>query len=81
MPSTGEMLALMGPSGSGKTTLLNILARRGAATTGKVYVDGTDLKLNDFREISAFVEQEDALIGSMTVRETVAFAAKLSLTG
>ena len=72
----------MGPSGSGKTTLLNTLARRSAnsgSTTGTVLTNGTHLPQSAFREISSYVEQEDALIGSLTVRETVDFSARLSL--
>lgn len=33
------------------------------------------------RSMSTYVEQEDHLIGSLTVRETVEFAAKLALPG
>lgn len=79
----GEMLAIMGPSGSGKTTLLNALAHRvaaaGATTTGKIMANGQESSLSMIRDLSAYVEQEDALIGSVTVRETVTFAARLSL--
>ncbi|KAL6856410.1 P-loop containing nucleoside triphosphate hydrolase protein [Trichoderma novae-zelandiae] len=79
----GEMLAILGPSGSGKTTLLNALAHRAAATnattTGNVLVNGHKVSLEGIRDLSTYVEQEDALIGSLTVRETVLFAARLSL--
>ena len=71
----------MGPSGSGKTTLLNTLARRGTAsgsTTGTVLTGGTYLSQSAFREVTSYVEQEDALIGSLTVRETIEFSARLS---
>jgi ABC-type multidrug transport system ATPase subunit len=65
--STGEMIALMGPSGSGKTTLLNVLARRPAAASasvkGTLLLDGRPLHTKTLREISTYVEQEDALIG------------------
>ncbi|KAI0480152.1 hypothetical protein GGR56DRAFT_671296 [Xylariaceae sp. FL0804] len=82
----GEICALMGPSGCGKTTLLNVLARRAGAggrarehVAGEVLVDGAAaVPLRAFRAVSAFVEQEDALIGSLTVRETLDFAARLS---
>lgn len=78
----GEMVALMGPSGSGKTTLLNTLAQRQtAAVTGKVLVNGHDISLATHRSIASFVEQEDTLIGSLTVEETLNFAARLSLPG
>ena len=39
----GEFMALMGPSGSGKTTLLNLIAGIDRATSGSVFVAGTDL--------------------------------------
>lgn len=79
----GEMLAIMGPSGSGKTTLLNVLAHRvaaaGATSTGNICVNGQTANLKMIRDLSAYVEQEDALIGSLTVKETMMFAARLSL--
>ena len=74
----------MGPSGSGKTTLLNSLAHRGnraASTEGNIYVDGAAPSTATLRKLSSYVEQEDALIGSLTVRETVDFSTRLSLRG
>lgn len=71
----------MGPSGCGKTTLLNVLAQRDAhaqKVSGDVLVNGVKAPLGTFRDITCFVEQEDALIGSLTVRETIDFAARLS---
>ncbi|KAM3524930.1 hypothetical protein MY4038_007512 [Beauveria bassiana] len=79
----GEMLAIMGPSGSGKTTLLNALAHRiaaaGSTTTGDILVNGQPASLKTIRDLSAYVEQEDSLIGSLTVKETMVFAARLAL--
>ncbi|KAI5364888.1 Putative AAA+ ATPase domain, ABC-2 type transporter, ABC transporter [Septoria linicola] len=76
----GELVALMGPSGSGKTTLLHTLAQRQTATVrGQVLVNGEEHPLTTHRAISSFVEQEDTLIGSLTVEETLKFAARLSL--
>ncbi|KAJ5414276.1 hypothetical protein N7509_000903 [Penicillium cosmopolitanum] len=79
----GELVALMGPSGCGKTTLLNVLARRPAASGAKVlgdsYVNGTKVDSSAFGRMTSYVEQEDTLIGSLTVRETLKFAADLSL--
>lgn len=81
----GELVALMGPSGCGKTTLLNVLARRaassGAKTTGDCLVNGIKPDTETFGRITSYVEQEDALIGSLTVYETLKFAADLSLPG
>ncbi|KAJ5777572.1 hypothetical protein N7520_000818 [Penicillium odoratum] len=77
----GELVALMGPSGCGKTTLLNVLARRptGGKVSGQCYVNGARIESGAFGRMTSYVEQEDALIGSMTVRETLKFAADLSL--
>ncbi|KAK2011104.1 ABC transporter [Colletotrichum eremochloae] len=77
----GEICALMGPSGCGKTTLLNVLADRptnAASVGGAVLVNGAKASRADFRRISRFVEQEDALIGSLTVRETLLFTSRLA---
>lgn len=71
----------MGPSGCGKTTLLNILSRRlkSNSVTGTQLLSGSPFDDTTLRAISTYVEQEDHLIGSLTVRETVEFAAKLAL--
>ncbi|KAK4210943.1 P-loop containing nucleoside triphosphate hydrolase protein [Rhypophila decipiens] len=79
----GEICALMGPSGCGKTTLLNVLASRptGAQNVdAAVLVNGSKPSREAFRQMSRFVEQDDALIGSLTVRETLHFASRLAST-
>ncbi|CAE7009589.1 hypothetical protein P3342_003048 [Pyrenophora teres f. teres] len=79
----GEVMALMGPSGSGKTTLLNVLAHRAAMPKATIQhhlnINGAPTSLHSFRKLSSYVEQEDALIGSLTVNETMYFAAQLAL--
>lgn len=74
----------MGPSGSGKTTLLNVLARRsapGLRTEGQLFLNEQPVPpLSEFSALSSFVEQEDRLIGSLTARETVDFAARMAST-
>src|SRR5215471_3368755 len=80
---TGTLLALMGPSGCGKTTLLNILSRRlkSNSVTGTQRLLGSPFDSTTLRAISTYVEQEDHLIGSLTVHETMEFSAKLALPG
>lgn len=69
------MLAIMGPSGAGKSTFLDVLAGRKAASAGSIQLDGNTNF--DMRSVSAYVEQEDALLGVLTCRETLSFAARL----
>jgi len=63
--------------------LLNVLAHReatvGASVSGLMYVNGAQSNSKDFCKLSSFVEQEDALVGSLTVQETLRFAARLAL--
>ncbi|KAL8816231.1 MAG: hypothetical protein Q9223_004726 [Gallowayella weberi] len=47
--------------------------------SGALTVNAFPISTTDFQSISSYVEQEDALIGSLTVRETLDFAARLSL--
>jgi ABC-type multidrug transport system ATPase subunit len=79
----GQVLAIMGPSGCGKTTMLNALAHRLASTKmevdGNILVNGEPITASRLSRIARYVEQEDALIGSLTVKETVGFAAQLAL--
>ncbi|GMR39882.1 hypothetical protein PMAYCL1PPCAC_10077, partial [Pristionchus mayeri] len=78
----GEVLAIMGSSGAGKTTLLNILAHRntkGIEVEGAIKVNGLRVTRDFMQKISAYVEQEDAFIGSLTVREHLRFVASLRM--
>ena len=80
----GKVLALMGPSGCGKTTMLNALAHRLVSTkmqvTGTIQVNGQSTTASKLSNVARYVEQEDALIGSLTVKETVDFGARLALS-
>ena len=48
----GEFMAIMGPSGSGKSTLLNMIGALDRPTSGKVYINGTDLSLLNDNQIA-----------------------------
>ncbi|KAH7277482.1 hypothetical protein KP509_39G053900 [Ceratopteris richardii] len=76
----GHFTAIMGPSGSGKSTLLDALAGRLATNTmqtGIVMLNGRKRKL--CYGAAAYVTQDDNLIGTLTVRETITYSAKLRL--
>lgn len=71
----GEIVALVGHSGAGKTTLVNLLPRFYDPTSGRVLVDGVDLRqvdLNSLRKQLGLVPQEVVLF-STTVYENIAF--------
>jgi ABC-type multidrug transport system ATPase subunit len=63
--------------------LLNALAHRPFAkkfsVNGQILINRAKASSNSFRRASCYVEQEDSLIGSLTARETLNFAAKLGL--
>ncbi|KAJ5174837.1 ABC-2 type transporter [Penicillium canariense] len=79
MPS-GSLTAIIGSSGSGKTSLLNLMAGRmsisRATVSGKTTFNGNS-DINSVR--SAYVMQEDVLIPTLTVRETLQYSADLRL--
>ncbi|XP_071829137.1 broad substrate specificity ATP-binding cassette transporter ABCG2-like isoform X2 [Apostichopus japonicus] len=74
------MNAILGPTGSGKTSLLDVLAARKEpkGLAGQVLIDGKPLPKN-FRLISGYVVQDDVIMGTLTVRENLAFSAALRL--
>ncbi|RDX74000.1 ABC transporter G family member 11, partial [Mucuna pruriens] len=76
----GTFTALMGPSGSGKSTLLDALSSRLAANaflSGTILLNGRKAKLSF--GTAAYVTQDDNLIGTLTVRETISYSARLRL--
>ncbi|KAL3661566.1 hypothetical protein V7S43_013326 [Phytophthora oleae] len=77
----GQLTAVMGPSGCGKTTLLDILADRISSGTiqGDIHLNGDTRNVKTFRAVTSYVAQEDSLLGSFTVLETLEMAARLSL--
>ncbi|KAM3864638.1 broad substrate specificity ATP-binding cassette transporter ABCG2b [Diretmus argenteus] len=75
------MNAIMGPTGSGKTSLLDVIAGRknpAGLQQGKVLVDGR-VVTSDLRLTSAYVVQDDILMGTLSVRENLLFSANLRL--
>jgi ABC-type multidrug transport system fused ATPase/permease subunit len=72
----GTATALVGPSGSGKSTIIGLVAAFHAPTSGRVLVDGFDLRtvrLDSYRTQLGVVLQDTFLFDG-TIRENVAFS-------
>ena len=71
----GETVALVGPSGAGKTTIIQLILRFWDPETGRVTIDGHDLRSlarSDFRLALALVPQ-DPVIFAASARENIRF--------
>ncbi|KAL1497603.1 hypothetical protein ABEB36_008533 [Hypothenemus hampei] len=74
----GELLAILGSSGAGKTTLLNALTFRSPkniTVSGTRCVNGTPVNSKALTSLSAYVQQDELFIGSLTVKEHLRFQA------
>ncbi len=72
---SGELLALVGPSGAGKSTLVNLIPRFFDVTSGRIVIDGHDIRemtLSSLRRQVAQVSQETILFND-TVRNNIAY--------
>jgi ATP-binding cassette, subfamily B, bacterial len=71
----GETVALVGPSGAGKSTIFSLLLRFYDPQSGRILIDGVDLKSADpaaVRERMAIVPQ-DVTIFAATAEDNIAF--------
>ena len=80
----GEFVVILGSSGAGKSTMLNIIGGMDNATSGKYYVDKTDVTALSDKELAAFRRREVGfvfqfynLMPNLTAKENV----ELSLRG
>ena len=77
----GDYIAIIGPSGSGKSTFMNLLGCLDKPSSGKLFIEGTDVsKLNENdlasirREKIGFIFQKYNLIPTLTALENVELA-------
>ncbi|KAJ3295413.1 hypothetical protein HDU76_006838, partial [Blyttiomyces sp. JEL0837] len=75
----GTMLAVMGPSGAGKSTFLDVISRRKTkGVKGEVYLGKKSItSSSQMSTVASYVEQQDDLLGVLTVRESISYAAHL----
>lgn len=74
----GEMVALVGPTGVGKTTVISLIARFYEPLSGRITLDGIDLKdisLSSLRNQISIVLQ-DIFLFNGTVAENIAYGSK-----
>ncbi|MGQ9693434.1 MAG: lipid A export permease/ATP-binding protein MsbA [Thermodesulfobacteriota bacterium] len=72
---TGEVVAFVGASGGGKTTLLNLLPRFYDVSSGRILIDGTDIrdyKVESLRSMIGIVTQQTVLFND-TVKNNIAY--------
>src|SRR5262245_36037342 len=73
--SPGQMVALVGVSGAGKTTIASLMVRLYDAASGRILIDGRDVRdyrLRSLRQAVAIVSQEP-LVFSGTIRENLRY--------
>jgi ATP-binding cassette, subfamily B, multidrug efflux pump len=74
----GERIGLVGPSGVGKSTLVNLLLRFFDTETGRIELDGTDIRTvtqDSLRRQIAIVSQNTSLL-NRSVRDNIAFGRR-----
>jgi ATP-binding cassette subfamily B protein len=71
----GQTIAIVGPTGSGKTTLVNLIPRFYDATSGRVLVDGADVRELDLAQLrrSVSVIFQETFLFSASVMENIAY--------
>jgi len=73
--SSGEFLALVGSSGSGKTTLISLLARFYDPTSGRILINGQDMKDLDLKSVRRQIGMvtQDTVLFNETVASNIAY--------
>ena len=78
---TSRLHIITGPNMAGKSTFLDILARKRkrGVVSGQVLVNGRVIPDEEFKKVVGFVDQEDTLMSTLTVYETILYSALLRL--
>lgn len=79
---SGEKVAIVGPSGCGKSTLLKVMMGLLDKTKGEIYIDQVNIKdfgLKNYRDLTASVMQEDALLSGSIIDNISFFDEELDM--
>jgi ABC-type transport system involved in cytochrome bd biosynthesis fused ATPase/permease subunit len=81
----GQFLTIIGSTGAGKTTLLQYLSGKmfphSLRSSGSIQINGVERDRLDYSLFTAFVQQDDILMETLTVRESLEFAANVKCAG
>src|SRR5699024_2144952 len=78
----GETTALIGSTGSGKSTVVNLIPRLFDTTTGRITIDGVDIReisLHKLHDLIGFVSQKGVLF-SGDIQSNIKFGNESSIT-
>jgi ABC-type multidrug transport system ATPase subunit len=77
----GQVMAIMGASGAGKSTFLDILTQKGkrGVASGTTLGNGREVSDAGFKNVIGFIDQDDTLMSTLTVYETILYSALLRL--
>lgn len=74
----GEVLAIVGPSGAGKSTLVDLIPRFFDPVSGKVIIDGRDIKTFNIKSLRRFIGMvtQETILFNDSVRDNIAYGSR-----
>jgi subfamily B ATP-binding cassette protein MsbA len=74
----GEMVALVGQSGSGKSTVVDLLLRFYDVDSGRITIDGTDIRAFDYKQLRHLigVVSQEVILFNDTIEENIAYGVR-----
>lgn len=73
----GEIVALVGQSGSGKSTMVDLLLRFYDVDSGRITIDGVDVREYDFKQFRSMIGlvSQDVILFNDTIGENIAYGS------
>lgn len=78
----GQTVALIGSTGSGKTTIMNLLPRFYEYTSGRIALDGVDIKQisREFLRANIGIVEQEPFLFSRSIRENISYGVERQVT-